>query len=566
MDNQAFYKWQESVGYNEAYKIKEAAQHLLNYNDYRYEECLPYIQFIINAPDGIFEPWEKREIMSAYRKYNDSKDSMSDFSSLNDLMFPCLLSVNNERRFATGSKTIHNETVPTPSLPKGFNDSNVYLRHLVNKGAINHYGCMVPKDVEERINHELSIIEQRGMADYILFVWDSMKTARESLESCLILSLKGRALCCMVNYLLDITIVNPIEHHLPFEMFVNETTMGIPNICMDVDSEHANGFINLLKQKYDNQMAPLFFEYERKADGQKRRMIHYDQWAIANKSIDSLMSMCEVYDEKRGENILCPIYSKRGKMKEQIYEKGAMIQSIMDWCPLSTLNRMLDKIKPHSSNAEKLRFLKDIPLDDPVTMDLFREGDTKDIYLFEAPDMREHLISLHPDTLMDLMTLNALRTPSNRNNPLLQEFLRRKKSGDVINYPIPEIAEVLNETCGLLLYSEQLMLLAHKLGNLSLSDAYILSISMGRIRRDHDLVTNHYQPLFIKGGCEKGFSKDLLEQIFTSWWQHGGFAKIFPKCVDWGLILMNYQIAYLKSHYRNEWTELQILKNIFTRR
>ena len=73
MDIDAFYKWQESVGYNEAYKIKEAAQHLLHYNDFKYEEYLPYLPFIINAPDGVFEPWEKREIMSEYRKYNESK-------------------------------------------------------------------------------------------------------------------------------------------------------------------------------------------------------------------------------------------------------------------------------------------------------------------------------------------------------------------------------------------------------------------------------------------------------------------------------------------------------------
>lgn len=183
---------------------------------------------------------------------------MLDLSSMNDLMFPGLPPVNNDRRFVTASKTIHNETVPTPSIPQGFADSNAYLRHLVNKGAINHYGCMVPKDVEKRINHELSIIEQKGLEDYILFIKDSMKTARESLKSCLILCLKGRALCCMVNYLLDITTINPIEHHLPFETFVNETTIGIPNICMDVNREHANGFINLMKKKYGNQMAPLF--------------------------------------------------------------------------------------------------------------------------------------------------------------------------------------------------------------------------------------------------------------------------------------------------------------------
>ena len=491
---------------------------------------------------------------------------MLDLSSMNDLMFPGLPPVNNERRFATASKTIHNETVPTPSLPDGFDDSNAYLRHLVNEGAINHYGCVVPKNVEERINHELSIIEQKGLVDYTLFILDSMRTARESLKYCLILSLNGRALCSMVNYLLDITTVNPIEHHLPFEMFVDETANYIPDICMDVDSDNANEFINLMEKKYGNQIAPLFFEYEKKSDGQTRRKIHYDQWAIANKDINSLLPMCEIYDEKRGENVLCPIYSKCNKMRGHFYEKGAMIQSIMNWRPLSTLNRMLEKIKPHLLNADKLRFLKDIPLDDPDTMDLFRNGDTEDIYLFDAPDIREYLVNLYPDTLMDLVTLNSLRTPSKRNTPLLQEFLRRKKSGEVINYPIPEMAEVLDETYGLLLYPEQLMLLAHKLGNLSLSDAYTLSISMGRIRRDHNLVMNHYLPLFIKGGCEKGYSKDLLEQIFISWWQYGGFAKIFPKCSDMGLVLTSYQLAYLKAHYPKEWTELQILENIFTHR
>ena len=65
---------------------------------------------------------------------------------------------------------------------------------------------------------------------------------------------------------------------------------------------------------------------------------------------------------------------------------------------------------------------------------------------------------------------------------------------------------------------------------------------------------------------EKGYSKDLLEQIFISWWQYGGFAKIFSKCSDMGLVLTSYQLAYLKAHYPKEWTELQILENIFTRR
>jgi len=333
-----------------------------------------------------------------------------------------------------------------------------------------------------------------------------------------------------------------------------------------VDSDNASEFITLMKKMYGNLMAPLFFEYENRSTGQKKRKIHYDQWVIANKDINDLLPMCEVYDEKKGENVLCPIYKKGSETSDLIYEKGAMIQSILDWHPLSYLNRMLDKIKPHSSNIDKLRFLKEIPLDDSATMDLFRTGDTEDIYLFDAPDIRECLVNLHPDTLMDLVTLNSLRTPSKRNTPLLQEFLLRKKSGEVINYPIPEMAEVLDETYGLLLYLEQLCLLAHKLGNLSLSDARTLSLSMGRVRRDYDLVMDHYLPMFIKGGCEKGYSKDLLEQIFSSWWQFGGYAKIFPKTSDMGLIIASYRMAYMKVHYPKEWTEQQILINIFSRK
>ena len=488
---------------------------------------------------------------------------MSEFTNLNELMFPGLPPANNNHRFATGSKTTHNETVPTPSLPDGFTDANVYLRHLVHEGASNHYGSLIPTKVEERVEQELSLIEQKGLTDYILFIWDSMKTARESLKSCLILDLHGRALCCMVNYLLDITSINPIDYHLPFEMFADEATTHIPCICIDVDSDNASEFITLMKKMYGNLMVPLFFEYENRSTGQKKRKILYDQWVIANKDINDLLPMCEIYDEKKGENVLCPIYKKGSETSDLIYEKGAMIQSILDWHPLSYLNRMLDKIKPHSSNIDKLRFLKEIPLDDSATMDLFRTGDTEDIYLFDAPDIRECLVNLHPDTLMDLLTLNSLRTPSKRNTPLLQEFLRRKKSGEVINYPIPEMAEVLDETYGLLLYPEQLMRLAHKLGNLSLSDAYTLSISMGRIRRDRDVVMNHYLPKFLEGGCEKGYPKDLLEQLFTTWWQYGGFAQLFSHCSDIGLVLASYQQAYLKAHYPEAWTEHQIITNIF---
>ena len=120
------------------------------------------------------------EVAFSYKERKQNNlDNMISFSNVNDLMFPGLPLAKEGTPVWSSINVTHNETVPTPSIPQGFADSNAYLRHLVNKGAINHYGCMVPKDVEKRINHELSIIEQKGLADYILFIKDSMKTARE---------------------------------------------------------------------------------------------------------------------------------------------------------------------------------------------------------------------------------------------------------------------------------------------------------------------------------------------------------------------------------------------------
>ena len=490
---------------------------------------------------------------------------MINFSNVNDLMFPGLPVLSEEPRILT-SKPIsvcHNETVPTPSIPQGFADSNAYLRHLVHEGAINRFGCPIPKEVEERLNQELSLIEKKGFANYIIFVWDAMKSARESLDKCLITVLHNYALCSMVNYVLNITSINPITHHLPFEMFVNDATKGIPDICIDVDEDSKEKFIALMKEKYGNRMVPLFYEHKRKSDGQYVKNFFYSKWTIAERNIDELMPMCEAYDEKREEHIHCPIFSR--DQWYEIFERGAAIQTIMSWRALTTINRMVRKIEPHWSNVDRQKFLDAIPLDDPATMDLFRKGDTEDIYYFESEDMRKVLTDMQPSSWMDLVVLVSLSGSSDEKAQLRHEFFRRKRSGEYINYPIPAMADVLDETYGILLYREQLIHLAHKLGNLSLFDARAMSFAMCRLRRDHDLVMNHYLPMFVKGGCEKGYPQDLLEQIFTSWWQHGSFSKIFSKCHDTGLAMTAYQMAYLKAHYPTEWTELQILKAIFHR-
>ena len=104
------------------------------------------------------------EVAFSYKERKQNNlDNMISFSNVNDLMFPGLPLAKEGTPVWSSINVTHNETVPTPSIPQGFVDSNDYLRHLVQKGTINRCGPLIPQNVKERINQELSLIEKREL-------------------------------------------------------------------------------------------------------------------------------------------------------------------------------------------------------------------------------------------------------------------------------------------------------------------------------------------------------------------------------------------------------------------
>ena len=211
--------------------------------------------------------------------------------------------------------------------------------------------------------------------------------------------------------------------------------------------------------------------------------------------------------------------------------------------PLSIISRILDEPNLGIDGADKQAFLSSIPLDDEPTLELFRRGDTDGIHLFDSPGIREHLKNIKPDNFLELAAINAMYRPCVVGQ--LPEYTRRKQEGKLTEYAIPEMAEVLDETYGLLIYQEQIIQLAKSVGGMNTEEADALRLAISR--RDGSEMHDRFLPLFIKGGRGNGYSEKRLKQIFSSWWEYGAYT--FLKSHTLCKTLICYQMAYLKVHY-----------------
>ena len=186
-----------------------------------------------------------------------------------------------------------------------------------------------------------------------------------------------------------------------------------------------------------------------------------------------------------------------------------------------------------------------IPLDDEKTFTLYQRGETIGTFQFESPGMQKYLRDLKPDKFEDLIAMNALYRPG----PLeyIPNFINRKHGKEAISYDLEEMEEYLQETYGITVYQEQVMLLAQKLGGFSKGDADVLRKAMGKKQK---AVLDKMKGQFIEGAKKKGFAEDTLQKIWTDWEAFAQYA--FNKSHSTCYAFIAYQTAYLKSHYPSE--------------
>jgi len=217
----------------------------------------------------------------------------------------------------------------------------------------------------------------------------------------------------------------------------------------------------------------------------------------------------------------------------------------MDFLGLKNLTIIKNALEMIKQNKGIELDIDNIPLDDQKTYQLYQKGETNGTFQFESPGMQKYLRELKPDRFDDLIAMNALFRPG----PMayIPNYIDRKHGREEVIYDLHDMQEYLEETYGITVYQEQVMLLSQKIGGFSKGDADILRKAMGKKQKD---TLDKMKKKFIEGATQKNHSVDKLEKIWTDWEAFAQYA--FNKSHSTCYAFVAYQTAYLKAHYPSE--------------
>jgi len=294
--------------------------------------------------------------------------------------------------------------------------------------------------------------------------------------------------------------------------------------------------IKKLREIYnsDTEKSKVLHEAERLEGSVRNTGLHAAGIIIAP---DDLKNIIPVATSKDSELLITQI---QGSVIE---EAGVIKMDFLGLKTLSILKTALDLIKQnHGIYIE----IDELPLDDEKTYQLYQKGETNATFQFESAGMQKYLRDLKPDVFADLIAMNALYRPG----PMayIPDYVERKHGRADIVYDLPEMAEYLEETYGITVYQEQVMLLSQKLAGFSKGDADVLRKAMGK---KQIAVLNKMKAQFMEGATKKGHPADKLEKIWADWESFAQYA--FNKSHSTCYALVAYQTAYLKAHYPSEY-------------
>ncbi|MCO5248083.1 MAG: DNA polymerase III subunit alpha [Chitinophagales bacterium] len=226
----------------------------------------------------------------------------------------------------------------------------------------------------------------------------------------------------------------------------------------------------------------------------------------------------------------------------------------MDFLGLKTLTILKDALELIKTNYNIEINLDKIPLDDEKTFELYQRAETNGTFQFESNGMKRYLKDLKPDQLSDLVAMNALFRPGPMD--YIPNFISRKFGREEIKYDLPEMAEFLEDTYGITVYQEQVMLLSQKIGGFTKGEADILRKAMGK---KNEKVLAKMKPKFMEQAQAKGHDIKILEKIWKDWEAFARYAFNKSHAVCYAIVA--YQTAYLKANYPAEFMAAVLTNN-----
>jgi DNA polymerase-3 subunit alpha len=227
----------------------------------------------------------------------------------------------------------------------------------------------------------------------------------------------------------------------------------------------------------------------------------------------------------------------------------------MDFLGLKTLTIIKDAVQVVKDRHGIVIIPDDIPLDDKKALELFSKGNTNGVFQFESPGMQKHLKALKPDKFEDLIAMNALYRPG----PMeyIKDFVERKHGRQEIKYDLADMEEYLQDTYGITVYQEQVMLLSQKLAGFTKGQADSLRKAMGKKKIEE---MNKLFDLFISQGTEKGHKEEILKKVWKDWEAFASYA--FNKSHSTCYAYLAFHTGYLKAHYPAEFMASVLTHNM----
>ena len=448
----------------------------------------------------------------------------------------------------------HAPIVPGIYIPNGFGNErrekeDNYLEYLSYSKAKQIYGESLPEDVTDRLKFELQIIKQRAASGYFLFLQDVVNTAQSEL-GVWVGPGRGSTAGSLVCYCLGITKIDPLKHDLLFERFLSIEGTLFPDIDIDFDDEGRERVIKWLQQKYGKECCAHVISFSTFPDDSvlKRKVrglgIHACGFIVANEPISNWAPIATVgiEDSNGNDKILRCVQYEGWRV-----ESSGLIK--IDFLGLKTLSQMRDICNLIKSRRKEDFNIDMIPIDDEKTFKLFQTGQTDDVFQFGYQGMQKYLRELHPTCFEDLTILNSMyRLDIMEDIPTLVKHKKTKKG---IKYIIPCMEKYLHDTYGIIVYQEQLMMLSRLIADFSRGESDLLRKALGRRKID---VLSILKPKFIEGGMKNGHKKNALEKVWNEMEHKGMYAfnKSHAVCYTW----LAYQMAYLKAHYPEEFTQV----------
>ena len=479
-----------------------------------------------------------------------------------------------------------------------------YLEHLTYKGAERRYGTLSDA-VRKRIEYELSTIEWMGFPGYFLIVWDFIRAAREMGVSVG----RGSAAGSVVAYSLTITNIDPMKYDLLFERFLNPDRISLPDVDVDFDEDGRADVLHYVVEKYGSKRVAQIVTFGTMAPKAAIKDVARVQKLPLSESnrISKLVpekpgttfakaykEVPELVKEKESDNPLirdtmkyaeklegsvrqtgvhacgviigqddlekfAPMAIAKDAELNVVQYEGKLVESVglikMDFLGLKTLSIIKDALENIESTTGSRPDIDAIPLDDPLTYDLYSRGETTGLFQFESPGMKKHLRNLKPNRFEDLIAMNALYRPG----PMeyIPNFIARKHGLEPVTYEIPDMEEYLKDTYGITVYQEQVMLLSQKLAGFTGGEADTLRKAMGKKKRD---VLDKMKPKFIEGAKKNGHDPKICEKIWGDWEAFASYA--FNKSHSTCYAYVSYQTAYLKAHYPAEFMAALLSRNL----